>query len=147
MRNSSCTEEGSQHRMIVWTNGCYDILHKGHIELFKYANSLGSRLIVGIDSDRRVKQTKGSSRPINTQEERKLVLEAIRWIDHVCIYDTDEQLKECLTQNSVDIMVIGSDWKEKQVIGEKCVTKIYFFDRIEKYSTTNIINKQKKERK
>ena len=53
-------------------------------------------------------------------------------------------MKECLTQNSVDIMVIGSDWKEKQVIGEKCVTKIYFFDRIEKYSTTNIINKQKK---
>jgi len=126
---------------IVWTNGCYDILHRGHIELFKYANSLGSRLIVGIDSDRRVKQAKGNSRPINTQEERKFVLEAIRWIDQVCIFDTDEQLEECLTQNNVDIMVIGSDWKEKQVVGQKCVKKIYFFDRIGKYSTTNIINK------
>jgi len=126
---------------IVWTNGCYDILHRGHIELFKYANSLGSRLIVGIDSDRRVKQAKGNSRPINTQEERKFVLEAIRWIDQVCIFDTDEQLEECLTQNNVDIMVIGSDWKEKQVVGQKYVKKIYFFDRIEKYSTTNIINK------
>ena len=126
---------------IVWTNGCYDILHRGHIELFKYANSLGSRLIVGIDSDRRVKQAKGNSRPINTQEERKFVLEAIRWIDQVCIFDTDEQLEECLTQNNVDIMVIGSDWKEKQVVGQKYVKKIYFFDRIGKYSTTNIINK------
>ena len=128
--------------MIVWTNGCYDILHRGHVELFKYANSLGNKLIVGIDSDQRVRRSKGSSRPINTQEDRKCVLESIRWIDQVCVFGSDEELEECLTQNNVDIMVIGSDWKGKQVVGQKCVKEVCFFDRIKEYSTTNILIKQ-----
>ena len=127
--------------MIVWTNGCYDILHRGHVELFKYANSLGNKLIVGIDSDQRVRRSKGSSRPINTQEDRKCVLESIRWIDQVCVFGSDEELEVCLTQNNVDIMVIGSDWKGKKVVGQEYAGKVEFFDRIEGYSTTDIIEK------
>ena len=65
---------------IVWTNGCFDILHKGHIELFKYAKSLGDKLYIGIDSDEKVKKDKGSDRPFNNVEDRRDVLESIKYV-------------------------------------------------------------------
>lgn len=129
--------------MIIWTNGCYDVLHRGHIELFKYAKSLGHVLIVGIDSDQKVKKDKGKDRPINNSEDRKFLLESIRYIDKVLIFDSKEELKNLIKDIKPDIMVIGSDWKGKPVVGQEHAKKLVFFDRIGDYSTTKIINKGK----
>ena len=68
---------------IIWTNGCFDVLHRGHIELFKYAKSLGTKLYVGIDSDEKIKKDKGNSRPINSVKDRKFILESIKYIEKV----------------------------------------------------------------
>jgi len=125
--------------MNIWTNGCYDILHRGHIELFVYAASLGTKLIVGIDTDKRVSNAKGPSRPFNTLEDRKYLLNSISFIDEVASYETNEELENLLIKNKIDIMVIGSDWKGKPIVGEKVVKNIKFFDRIEGYSTTRIL--------
>ena len=127
---------------IVWTNGCFDILHRGHIELFKYAKSLGNKLIVGIDSDAKVKQDKGSERPINCVKDRKFILESISYVDEVLIFDSTQELENLIKQTKPDIMVIGSDWKNKTVIGRKYATNLLFFDRVGNYSTTDIL-KQK----
>ena len=77
---------------VIWTNGCFDIIHRGHIELFKYARSIGDILIVGIDEDNRVKQSKGAHRPINCLEDRKFVLQSIEYIDKVVSFGTDKEL-------------------------------------------------------
>jgi len=127
--------------MIVWTNGCFDILHRGHIEMFKYARSLGHRLVVGIDSDRRVQESKGTDRPINSQEDRKSMLKAIRYIDEVVVFDNDEGLKKAINNSTIHTMVVGSDWEGKNVIGADLVTRVIFFNRMSGYSTTNLIEK------
>ena len=125
--------------MKVWTNGCFDILHRGHIELFKYAKSLGTELIVGIDSDIKIKKEKGNSRPINKVYDRKFLLESIKYIDKVYIFNSKEELENKIEEILPNIMVIGSDWKGKEVIGQQYADKLVFFDRIEGYSTTEIL--------
>ena len=126
--------------MIVWTNSCFDIIHRGHIELFKYAKSLGTKLYVGIDSDLKVKKDKGESRPINNVGDRKYVLESIQYIDKVYIFHSKQGLENKIEDILPDIMVIGSDWKGKEIVGEQYTNKLVFFDRIKDYSTTNILN-------
>lgn len=127
--------------MRVWTNGCFDLLHIGHIELFRYARTLGHELVVGIDADARVKAAKGPQRPINVCEDRKQMLEAIRHIDKVVVFDNDDSLREAIRANNIEILVVGSDWVGKPVIGAELVTKVIFFDRIGDYSTTQLIEK------
>ena len=124
---------------IIWTNGCFDVLHRGHIELFKYAKSLGGKLIIGIDSDKKIKKEKGNSRPVNTARDRKFMLESIKYVDKVFIFDSKEGLEDKIEELLPDIMVIGSDWKGKTVIGQQYTDKLIFFDRIGDYSTTNIL--------
>jgi len=127
----------------IWTNGCFDILHRGHIELFKYARSLGDEITVGVDSDRKVMQDKGLYRPINNLEDRMEVLKSIKYIDKVVHFDSRDEL-ECLIKNyNPDIIVVGSDWKGKGVVGEQYAKEVKFFDRIKGYSTTKIITVQK----
>ena len=125
--------------MKVWTNGCFDILHRGHIELFRYAKSLGEELVVGIDSDEKVKKDKGESRPINNLQDRIYMLQSIKYIDRVIPFDSTEDLRKTIRWYQPDLMVIGSDWKGKDVIGREFSDKLVFFDRIEKYSSTKII--------
>ena len=125
----------------VWTNGCFDILHRGHIEMLEYAKSLGDVLIVGIDSDERVKKDKGDGRPINNLDDRAIVLQSIKYIDRVVEFDSTNELRNLIKDIRPDIMVIGSDWKGKKVVGEEYAGKVDFFDRIEGYSTTDIIEK------
>ena len=126
-------------RKIVWTNGCFDILHRGHIELFKYAKSLGDTLLVGVDSDFKVKQDKGEDRPFNNEEDRIELLNSIRYIDKVFLFNTTEQLDRTIKNVQAQVMVIGSDWKGKKVVGESHVEELVFFDRISKYSTSKIL--------
>ena len=123
----------------VWTNGCFDVLHRGHIELFKYAKSRGDKLIVGVDSDKKVRKDKGKGRPINNQEDRIEMLRSIKYIDEVWCFNSTEELRDVIKINKPDIMVIGSDWKGKPVIGEEHTKELVFFDRVGDYSTTKIL--------
>lgn len=123
----------------IFVNGTFDILHRGHLELLNYAKSLGDYLYVGIDVDERVKEKKGLERPIHNQEERKFFLENLKSVDEVRYFSTDEELENLVKTIQPDIMIVGSDWKGKSVIGSYYAAKLIFFDRIGDYSTTNII--------
>ncbi len=127
----------------IWTNGCFDILHRGHIELFKYAKSLGDRLVIGIDSDSKVKKDKGESRPFNRSEDRKFILESIKYVDEVLVFNSAEQLENLIKDNFPDIMIVGSDWRGKKVVGSEHAGEVLFFDRIDEYSTTKILENNK----
>ena len=120
----------------IWTNGCYDILHIGHIRLFEFAKSLGDKLIVGIDSDNRIKKSKGDDRPINKQEFRKEILQAVRFIDEVYIFYTDDELCSLIKQNDIDTIVVGSDYKD--VVGSQFSKETVFFPRTIDISTSKI---------
>lgn len=124
---------------IIFVNGCFDVLHPGHIQLFKYAKSLGDYLIVAIDSDKRVSEMKGPERPIFSQSDRSQTLEAIRYIDVVHIFDSKEDLENLLKSIAPDIMLVGSDWKGKEVVGEQYAKTVRFFDRVGEYSTTKTL--------
>ena len=126
----------------VWTNGCFDVLHRVHIELFKYAKSRGDKLIVGVDSDKKVRKDKGKGRPINNQEDRIEMLRSIKYIDEVWCFNSTKELRDTIKINKPDIMIIGSDWKGKKVIGQEHARRLDFFDRVGDYSTTNILEKK-----
>jgi len=125
--------------MNIFVNGTFDILHRGHLELLNYAKSLGDFLLVGIDSDDRVKEKKGPTRPIYNQEERKFFLENLKAVDSVDIFSSDNELESMIESFKPDIMVVGSDWKGKPVIGSHYAAKLIFFDRIGDYATTRTI--------
>ena len=121
----------------IFVNGTFDILHRGHLELLEFAKSLGDFLIVAIDSDRRVKELKGSTRPINTEYERKQMLEAIRWVDRVYVFDSDAELVSYITD--CDLMVKGSDYRGRPIVGQDACPEIVFFERLEDYSSSKKI--------
>ena len=125
---------------IIWTNGCFDVLHRGHIELFEYAKSLGYKLYVGIDSDEKVKKDKGKDRPFNKLSDRIKVLESIKYIDKVISFDSTEGLENLVQEHKPHVLIVGSDWRNKTVVGEQHAQHVRFFDRIEEYSTTKILN-------
>mgnify|MGYP001157148367 CR=1 FL=1 len=116
--------------MNVWVNGCFDILHIGHIRMLKYAKSMGDRLIVGIDTDERVSKAKGPSRPYNNVQDRIEMLRSMWFIDEIVIFDTNEELCDYIEQFQINTMVVGSDWKGKKIIGGSLVPHIKYFDRI-----------------
>jgi D-beta-D-heptose 7-phosphate kinase/D-beta-D-heptose 1-phosphate adenosyltransferase len=121
----------------VFVNGTFDILHVGHIALLDYAKSLGDQLVVGIDSDDRVRLLKGSDRPINSQLERGTLLNALKSVDEVFVFDTDNELRSLI--QACDVMVKGSDYKNKPIVGQEICKQIVFFERLNGYSTTNKI--------
>ena len=125
--------------MKIFVNGTFDILHPGHIQLLNYAKSLGDTLTVGIDSDRRVAEKKGPSRPVNGVGDRAYMLQNLKAVDHIVIFDSDEELEQCIKTVKPDIMVVGSDWKGKSVIGSMYSAELRFFDRVDEYATTKTI--------
>ena len=124
--------------MKVFVNGTFDLVHRGHLELLAYAASLGS-VLVAIDADSRVKQLKGDDRPIMRQEDRWLLLSSLRTVERAVIFRTDEQLEDIIREHQPDIMVKGSDYKDKPIIGSQHCKKIVFFDLLEQHSTTKMI--------
>jgi len=122
----------------IFVNGTFDILHPGHVQLLNYARSLGDSLLVAIDGDQRVRELKGSGRPINSEDDRKLMLESLRSVDTVWIFNSDQELEDiCRLYNPV--MVKGSDYKGRHIIGHQYCKEIVFYDRIEPYTTTRAI--------
>lgn len=121
-------------------NGTFDILHRGHIELLNYARSQGDQLLVAIDTDRRVRELKGETRPINCQEDRKFFLYNLRAVDTVVLFDSKEELINIMKEYKPDVYVKGSDWKrDKPSTAEQYCNRVIYYDRVKDYSTTKII--------
>ena len=123
----------------VFVNGTFDLLHRGHIELLNYARTQGGHVCVGIDTDDRVREKKGPTRPIFDQEERKYFLENLKAVDEVRFFSNDAELEGFVKTYQPDIMIVGSDWKDKSVIGSYWAAKLIFFDRVGEYATTKTI--------
>ena len=125
---------------IVWTNGTFDILHPGHIELFKVGKSLGDKLIVATDTDEKIRQDKGASKPINNLCDRISMLQAIKYIDEVFYFNDRKELEGLIELYSPDILLLGDDWKGGDVVGIQYAKEVRFLPRLN-YSTTHIIDK------
>lgn len=130
----------------VWLNGCYDILTPAHIELFSVARSLAGtegRVVVGLDSDDKVRKSKGPSRPINPFIDRKIMLESIRYIDLVLEFNDRNELENLIKMIEPDIMLLGGDWRHGDVVGREFCQDVRFLDRRQGYSTTEVIRRCK----
>lgn len=127
---------------IVFTNGCFDLLHFGHLELLKFCKSLGGKVIVGLNSDASVKRLKGPMRPINNQDFRKQMLMSLNYVDEVILFDEDDP-SLLIEQLKPNVLVKGSDYSIDQIAGSKFVLenggRIELFDLVEGLSSTNII--------
>ncbi len=126
---------------IIWTNGCFDIMHPGHMELFKASKSLGDRLIVGVDTDDKVALDKGADRPINDVCHRVAMLQAIKYIDIILTFGSRQELEQMIEFYNPDVLVVGGDWRDGDVVGRKYAKEVRFFNRVGGYSTSKIISK------
>lgn len=125
----------------IFTNGCFDILHRGHIELLKYCSEMG-HVTVGLNSDKSVSRLKGKDRPINSQNDRELLLRSCKYVDEVVIFEEDTPL-DLIKNIKPDIIVKGGDYTENEVVGNQlCEVKIFNF--VNGYSTTSTIKKMEK---
>lgn len=133
-------------KKIVFTNGCFDILHPGHIHTLQEAAALGDYLLVAINSDASVKRLKGTDRPVNTQDARALVMAALSMVDGVCIFDEDTPL-QLIQKLLPDVLVKGGDYQAHEVVGCADVTahggKVAIIPYLEGYSTTTLIDQIK----
>ena len=124
---------------IVFTNGCFDILHRGHVELLRHCKSIGDKVYVGLNSDDSVKKLKGPQRPYNAQMDRKLILESIKFVDEVYVFD-EETPYELIKKIKPDIIVKGGDYAPNDVVGsDLCEVEIFNF--VDGYSTTSTLEK------
>ena len=133
-----------ENKKLVFTNGCFDILHKGHVSYLNEAKSLGSHLIVGVNADDSVKRLKGDGRPVTSELDRAFVLDNLKAVDDVIIFHEDtpyELIKEIVP----DLLVKGGDWKEEDIVGSDIVKanggKVVSLKFVKGYSTTNILEK------
>ena len=131
---------------IVFTNGCFDILHKGHIEYLAKAASLGTKLVIGLNTDASVKRLKGDSRPVNDENARALLLASLVFVDKVILFDTDTP-RDLIDFVQPDVLVKGGDYKPEEIVGYDIVKakggEIVTLDFVEGYSTTSLIEKMK----
>ncbi|MCX7941139.1 MAG: D-glycero-beta-D-manno-heptose 1-phosphate adenylyltransferase [Endomicrobia bacterium] len=132
-----------QNKIIVFTNGCFDIIHKGHIKLLKKARSLGDVLVVGLNTDASVKKLKGKNRPVNSEIDRAEVLDSIRFVDYVVFFNELTPYK-LITELKPHIVVKGGDYKKKEIVGWGIVPKVVRVKLVKGMSTTNLIRKIQK---
>ncbi len=131
---------------VVFTNGCFDILHLGHIDYLEKARALGDRLIVGLNSDASVRRLKGAERPINPEYARARVIAALEFVDAVCIFEEDTP-KSLIEKIFPDILTKGGDYTVENIIGADFVRsyggQVQTIDLVEGFSTTKILDKAK----
>lgn len=131
-------------KKIVFTNGCFDILHKGHVSYLNEAKKLGDLLVIGLNSDASVKRLKGPERPINNETDRQFVMKNLKAVDFVEIFEEDTPLNLILTVKP-QVLVKGGDWKIEQIVGGKEVNAnggdVFSLNFVDGYSTTSIITK------
>lgn len=132
----------SKNKNIVFTNGCFDIIHSAHIKLLQFAKKQGDILIVGLNSDESIKRLKGNERPINDENERLELLNNLNIIDYIIIFNSDTPL-DIIKLLKPKILVKGSDYTKENIIGKEYVSEIILFDYIKNKSSTLIINKMK----
>jgi len=125
----------------IWLNGCFDVLHMGHIKLFQLARQMGGRVIVGIDTDERIASAKGEGRPVNNLKNRMEFLHSIKYIDEVWEFANDKELIELIKHNSPRYMLIGDDYKDKKIIGSEYIKEIIYVPRYQELSSSDIINR------
>lgn len=123
----------------VFINGTFDILHPGHIQLFKVAKSLGDRVIVATDTDEKIRKDKGPNKPINDLCYRVAMLESIKYIDTVLYFEDAPQLEELIKLYKPDILLLGSDWEFGVVVGRDFAKEIKFLPRVGGYSSSKVI--------
>jgi len=123
----------------IFVNGSFDVLHTGHLDMLFYAKSLGKHLHVAIDTDERIQYNKGIDRPFNPLRIRKAVMESLKPVDSVSVFGTDEELINTIRSYSPDIMLKGSDWRGRHVIGREFCGQVIFYERVNDESTTKII--------
>ena len=111
----------------IFTNGCFDVLHRGHLELLEHAKSLGY-LYVGVDSDEKVRRDKGKNRPYNLLGNRIKMLQSLRFVDEVRSFNDTLGLEDLIRGISPDILIIGSDWRGKKVVGKQYAKELRFFE-------------------
>ena len=131
---------------VVFSNGCFDILHLGHIDYLEKARAFGHRLVIGLNSDKSVRKLKGENRPVNGQYARARLLAALSFVDGVTVFE-EETPEELIAYLLPDILVKGSDYKVENIVGAKSVManggEVKTIDLVNGYSTTNIIEKIK----
>lgn len=129
---------------IVFTNGCFDLLHRGHIYLLSRARELGDLLIVGLNSDASVTKLKGPDRPVNNQESRAEVLGALAFVDYIIVFEEDTPLDMIVTLEP-DILIKGGDYKLEDIVGHQAVIsiggRVETIPLLEGYSSTSIIDR------
>ncbi|MDR0453446.1 MAG: bifunctional D-glycero-beta-D-manno-heptose-7-phosphate kinase/D-glycero-beta-D-manno-heptose 1-phosphate adenylyltransferase HldE [Deferribacteraceae bacterium] len=135
-------EARADGKKIVFTNGCFDVLHRGHIDYMRRARKLGDMLIVGLNSDASTKRLKGQSRPINNQNDRAFMLSALECVDHVVVFEEDTPYN-LLAQIRPDILVKGGDYESGEVVGREFAGDVVIMDFVYGYSTTSILEKIK----
>jgi len=143
-----CNSLREQNKKIVFTNGCFDILHRGHIEYLTKAKEFGDVLIVGLNSDTSVQRLKGKDRPINPEADRARILDALKPVDYVVIFEEDTPLR-LIQMVKPDVLVKGGDYKVEEIVGSEYVMsyggKVEIIPFVEGKSTTKIIQKIKGE--
>ena len=128
---------------VVFTNGCFDILHAGHVSVLEFSRSKGDVLVVGLNSDASVRRLKGPTRPINSQADRALVLAALESVSAVCVFNEDTPYN-LIKLVRPDVLVKGGDYKPTEIVGREFAKKVVRFALLKGRSTTNIIKKVSK---
>ncbi len=136
-----------QDKKIVFSNGCFDILHRGHIEYLSKASSLGHSMVIGLNTDASVKRLKGENRPVQDQVSRSQVMASLHFVDFVVLFDEDTPF-ELINFLKPDILVKGSDYNEEDIVGADTVKenggKVITIDLVDGYSTTSVLERSKK---
>jgi cytidyltransferase-like protein len=136
------------HKNVIWLNGTFDVLHMGHIKLFQKAHeiaidefpSFSWEIIVGVDTDERIRETKGGNRPVNNLRNRIDFLNSIKYIDDVFAFNSDQMLNDLIKAHTPKFMVIGDDYKDKPIIGSEYIKEIIYMPRYGGLSSTKIIS-------
>ncbi len=136
------TEARKRYKRVVFTNGCFDVLHRGHLTYLRKARTLGDLLVVGLNSDASVGRLKGADRPINSEADRALMLASLSAVDYVCIFDGDTPAS-LIEAVKPDILVKGGDYTVEQVIGREHAGEVVLIDFVNGYSTTTLIDRMK----